>query len=315
MTFVRRLPAIAVGLALSLAALAQGVAQPLPGSGPPGAATDPAQWYVAVDGQPQGPMRRADLAQLIERRRLGGETLVWRQGLPAWTPLAGVAELSAPPAPAASPATPPTRDDRSYFVDEGGRPAGPLSRDEVARRVAAGSIGPDTLVWHSGMAGWAPLGTTELAAAFGGGQRARRPGAAAGPAESGGDPVSTMVGTWRARIMQPVDGLATPIPFEVTLVYHRGGTLSGTGSGQLDMRQRGIPQPVTLKMALDGTWSGTAVGPARLRLQTRVTMRMSVPELGMPEETQTSEETSTIEIVDRNTLRDEDGTVIRRVDG
>ncbi len=60
-------------------------------------------WYVAVNGQQQGPF-----SQIFIQQSLGGgvysqETLVWRQGFDAWRPIAQVPELLAP---AASPSPP-----------------------------------------------------------------------------------------------------------------------------------------------------------------------------------------------------------------
>lgn len=59
---------------------------PLPGQ---------AQWYAGVDGAQVGPFTAAELAG----RGLGPDTLVWKAGMAAWTPLRELAELagSTPP--------------------------------------------------------------------------------------------------------------------------------------------------------------------------------------------------------------------------
>ncbi len=52
---------------------------------------------------------------------------------------------SPPPIPGATP----------VFVAINGQQVGPLTMDELAKRVAAGEVKPDTLVWKQGMAQWA----------------------------------------------------------------------------------------------------------------------------------------------------------------
>ncbi len=57
----------------------------------PGAA---AQFFVAVQGQQQGPFPVNTLTQMIQQGSLTRDTLVWKQGLAAWTRAAEVAELN-----------------------------------------------------------------------------------------------------------------------------------------------------------------------------------------------------------------------------
>lgn len=59
---------------------------PLPGAPQP-------EWWVALDGQQNGPHTIASLASLAAAGRIGKDTLVWKQGLPAWTASQSVAEL------------------------------------------------------------------------------------------------------------------------------------------------------------------------------------------------------------------------------
>lgn len=49
-----------------------------------------------------------------------------------------------------------TTEATEWWWAEGSEQRGPVSRDEILRRVAEGSIGRDTLVWHTGMSGWTP---------------------------------------------------------------------------------------------------------------------------------------------------------------
>lgn len=57
----------------------------------PGAAQ--AEWWVALDGQQNGPHTIASLASLAAAGRIGKDTLVWKQGMPSWTASQSIAEL------------------------------------------------------------------------------------------------------------------------------------------------------------------------------------------------------------------------------
>lgn len=43
-----------------------------------------------------------------------------------------------------------------WWWAEGSEQRGPVSREEILRRVTEGQIGRETLVWHTGMSGWTP---------------------------------------------------------------------------------------------------------------------------------------------------------------
>ena len=64
------------------------------GRGPPAGGPPPlpgqATYYIAVGGQQSGPHPMSELPQ----RGLTPETLVWKQGMAAWTPASQVDELS-----------------------------------------------------------------------------------------------------------------------------------------------------------------------------------------------------------------------------
>jgi len=67
--------------------------QPGPGTPPP--LPQPEQWFLGVGGQQVGPFDRAQLAQQVSGGQLRPDTLVWKNGLPAWTPAAQVPEVAA----------------------------------------------------------------------------------------------------------------------------------------------------------------------------------------------------------------------------
>jgi GYF domain 2 len=65
-------------------------------------------WYVGIQGRSVGPLTAAGLEGLAARGQLGRDSLVWRDGWPAWTAAGAVPELRAILGlPAASPAADP----------------------------------------------------------------------------------------------------------------------------------------------------------------------------------------------------------------
>jgi hypothetical protein len=65
---------------------ASGGPPPLPGAGD--------QFFVAVNGQQQGPYSVSSLPQMIQQGTLTRDSLVWRQGLASWIKAGEVSELS-----------------------------------------------------------------------------------------------------------------------------------------------------------------------------------------------------------------------------
>lgn len=65
---------------------AAGGPPPLPGSAP--------EWYAAFNGQQAGPFTLAALGDQAKQGALTRETLVWKQGMSAWTKAADVADLA-----------------------------------------------------------------------------------------------------------------------------------------------------------------------------------------------------------------------------
>lgn len=67
--------------------------------------------YVAVGGQQQGPFDMAGLTTLVQQGTLTSNSMVWKEGLSAWTPAGQIAELAslfaAPQMPPVPPAIPP----------------------------------------------------------------------------------------------------------------------------------------------------------------------------------------------------------------
>ncbi|THB63185.1 MAG: DUF4339 domain-containing protein [Desulfovibrio sp.] len=51
-----------------------------------GSAEDETGWHVAMDDEKVGPIPESNLADLLESEQLSPKTLVWKQGMPEWTP-------------------------------------------------------------------------------------------------------------------------------------------------------------------------------------------------------------------------------------
>ena len=79
--------------------------------------TDSRQWYVAENGQSVGPMSEADLKAGLESGRYTAQTMVFTQGMSAWTAAAQVPEFGVgSPTPAAVP-PPPQATGRADEID------------------------------------------------------------------------------------------------------------------------------------------------------------------------------------------------------
>jgi membrane protease subunit (stomatin/prohibitin family) len=85
----------AFGFGLGMAAgqrATQAMNTPAPAAGPP--PLPAAEWYVGVGGQQQGPFDVNALASQVASGGLTRDTLVWKNGMAAWTAAGQVAELS-----------------------------------------------------------------------------------------------------------------------------------------------------------------------------------------------------------------------------
>jgi membrane protease subunit (stomatin/prohibitin family) len=107
---------VGLGLGAGMGAQLAAALGPQP-AGPPGTPLAPAApptqpspaplpaaaWFVGIDGQQVGPLTAAELRARTAAGTVSGETLVWRDGMSAWTSLGQVHELAAaapPPLPA-----------------------------------------------------------------------------------------------------------------------------------------------------------------------------------------------------------------------
>lgn len=68
-------------------------ATPMTPSNPP-SLSSAANWYIAVDNQQSGPFSLAQIQQYIQSGQVNASTMVWKNGMPAWTAALQVPELS-----------------------------------------------------------------------------------------------------------------------------------------------------------------------------------------------------------------------------
>ncbi|WP_372425132.1 DUF4339 domain-containing protein [Salinarimonas chemoclinalis] len=312
MSPARYLTTILAAALLAVPALAQGGPPPMPGATMP--QSEAPSWYAGIGGTPQGPFTAQDL----RARDLAPDTLVWREGMAEWAPISAVPELNAPvvvdrggPPPLPVPVEP--TDTTEYFVAQGGQASSPLDRAAIGERLRAGSIDAATLVWFAGQDAWRPLGETRLAALLPG---ATPPGPRSEPRpepadEAVADPAAVVVGTWRARVAQPVDGLEQPVLLDMSFVYGGDGRFSSEGGGTIDLRSQGVDEPIALEVRIEGTWQPTPIDAQRLRAVLKGTIEMAAPQLDL-RESEPLDETIILEIVDPDTLRDGEGNVYTR---
>lgn len=84
---------LGLGVGLGLAGQMPGAAQvPVGPAGPP--PLPGKTWWVALDGQQNGPHDLGQLAALMAQGRVGRETLAWKQGQQGWLPVGAIAELA-----------------------------------------------------------------------------------------------------------------------------------------------------------------------------------------------------------------------------
>ena len=87
---------------------------PMPGAAvpPPMQPAEPqVQMFLYIGGQQYGPYDYKTLKQFVPTGQLTQQTMVWQQGMAAWTPAGQVPELQAlfaPQMPPAMPGVPPT---------------------------------------------------------------------------------------------------------------------------------------------------------------------------------------------------------------
>ena len=204
-----------------------------------------------------------------------------------------------------------------FWIGENGQPVGPLSAAQLRQRVAAGTLARETLVWMEGMAGWEPASTVPAIAALLGSGPAPVPAtprpAPDAPVDvskqiplSGAqtDPAQFMLGNWMLESQDVMDGVG-PVTIRLNIAYAANRTVNATGTVQ--------PQgQFAFPVVLTGNWAATAAGPGRFRFDFSGTMTINNGP-GQPPRIQPVSESSTVTILDQDTIRTESGNLQRRV--
>ena len=126
---------------------------------PPPPPAGAVQYYLAENGQRQGPFGLDALKQKAQSGAVNKQTMVWAQGMTAWQKAGEVAELQSlfsapPPLPGATTA--------SFYVAENGQQAGPFRLETLREWAGDGVFTRATLVWREGMNGWQAAGEVDI---------------------------------------------------------------------------------------------------------------------------------------------------------
>lgn len=158
----RVLAALAVLPLLVAAGLAAGLVED---AAPPPVPAAVVPYYIAEAGESRGPLSLDLVLAEIGAGKVRPWTLVWKPGLSGWIRAGALPELHdalaeavpqpPPPPPEPPPPPPDLPEEEIYFFAIGEEVRGPLSEDEIAAAIAAGSITRATLVWRQGAASWA----------------------------------------------------------------------------------------------------------------------------------------------------------------
>jgi membrane protease subunit (stomatin/prohibitin family) len=85
---------LGIGLGMALGQRAAGGVQQQQQQASPPPLPPVEQWFVGANGQQLGPFDRGQLAQQVSGGALRQDTLVWKAGMPQWTPAAQVPEMA-----------------------------------------------------------------------------------------------------------------------------------------------------------------------------------------------------------------------------
>lgn len=115
-------------------------------------------------------------------------------------------------------------------------PVGPMRRDDVARRIASGAVGPDSLAWREGLDDWLPVRQIpELAALLGTSMPAPPPFVPALPAQRAD--IAPMGGRAGAAPAYSLEDWAQPAAQD-SMQGHRSGSMAAPREIERDERER-----------------------------------------------------------------------------
>lgn len=177
-----------------------------------------------------------------------------------------------PPLPRTDPVPPPLPKQPAarYFVEERGQPAGPLSLEELRRRIETRAIGRTTLVWKAGTPDW--VKAEELP------ELRDMLAASPPPVPKDADLRNVLIGSWEASGRSPAG-----FGWSSSIQYLPDGTFSGFTTTSYGGSQAAVP--------MVGRWSVQPAGEGRLALTLDVQGQLP--------------QTAVLKIIDENTLLNE----------
>ena len=201
--------------------------------------------------------------------------------------------------------TPPPLPQINFFVALNGQAAGPFNQMQLQQMVNAGQLNRQTLVWQDGMTDWAPAGgISELTAML------PPPTLAAKPAPTTPiDATRYLTGVWNVANGKMPAG-AQQAKFSGNITYQPGGTY--TARVEMKTLGGGGQMPDTFDVTGRGTWTATMVGTDRISVSSVDDIQMTSKNTGQTQQAQSSD-TAVYMIIDQNSLRDEFGNVMKRM--
>lgn len=218
-----------------------------------------------------------------------------------------------PPLPGQEAGTPPPLPDPvvSVFVGAGGKQTGPFDYAALKAQTAAGALTKETLVWMDGMAAWTKAGEVEvLAGLF---NETVVDGGTLPPPPEGLDAVKFLTGKWQfGPAPVPVQGVGQGMA-QGTGVYGADGSFNA----QITISAQVQGSPVTIESTITGQYTAKAQGDKKISVsytgQVVATTKINTPGAQqIPPQTAPFNETSTFDIIDQNTVKDDDGFVSKR---
>ncbi len=199
---------------------------------------------------------------------------------------------------------PPPLPQLNFFVALNGQAAGPFNQMQIQQMMASGQIAAQTLVWKEGMADWAPIARVpELQAMV------QTPRATPQPEPNAPmDATRFFTGRWTVQNGTiPAGAQQARITGIMNYMADGSYTAKATmtmpgGSGQMEE---------TYDVTGKGTWTAALLGSDRISVSSVDDITMTSRNTGQSQQAQSSD-SSTFQIVDQNTLRDEYGNLMKR---
>lgn len=213
-----------------------------------------------------------------------------------------------PPPMPSQPGTPPPLPQLNMFVALNGQPAGPFNQMQIHQMMTAGQINAQTLVWKEGMPDWAPAARVpELQALVQTPSNPPQPDPQTTPTTPM-DATRFFTGRWTMQ-NGTIPAGAQSARIAGILTYMADGTYTARAKMTLP---GGAGQPEDIyDVTGNGTWTATMLGNDRISVNSVDDITMTSRTTGQSQQSQTTD-SSTYQIVDQDTLRDEYGNLMKR---